>query len=355
MTEIKEDGQDWRAVLEREAEAGPAVSDKIRARQKGRGRDAETPQSIPIAGWNDIIWRVVRAVPENRLIANSGGVAFFALMSIFPAIATIVSIYGIVADAHTIVSHVNSLAGIFPRGVLELIKQQVLLVAAKSNDRLSAASMVAFFIALWSANSGMSALFDALNVIYGEKEKRSLVRFYASTLAMTLASVVFVVAALIGVVILPLAWRFAGFVMPAHDILGFLRWPILLLIVTTALSVIYRFGPSRRDAKWRWVTWGSIAAAGAWVGASMIFSWYVTAFDSYNRIYGSLGAAIGFMTWIWLSVLIILLGAELNAEMEHQTARDTTEGEPKPLGARGANMADHVGKSAPRGKSAPER
>ena len=345
MTDRIEDKQDWRAVLERESAAGPHVSDIVRAQQKGRGRGAETPEEIPFAGWKDILWRVARSVPENRLVANSGSVAFFALMSIFPAVATIVSLYGIFADAHTIITHLNLLAGIFPRGVLELIKQEVLRVAGKSNDTLSVAFLIGLAVALWSANSGMSALFDALNVIYGEKEKRSLFKLYAATLAVTLASVVFVVAALTGVVIFPLVWNSAGFATPAHSIAALLRWPVLLLVVTIALAIIYRLGPSRRDAKWCWVTWGSVAAAGSWVGASMLFSWYVTAFDSYNRIYGSLGAAVGFMTWIWLSILIILLGAELNAEMEHQTAKDTTEGIPKPLGSRGANMADHVGKS----------
>jgi membrane protein len=345
MSDFDKEGEDWRTVLERESAAGLHVSDVLRARQKGRGRRAETPEDIPLAGWNDIFWRVARSVPENRLVANAGSVAFFALMSIFPAVATIVSLYGIFADAHTIITHLNLLSGIFPRGVLELIKQEVLRVAEKSNNTLSVAFLVGLLVALWSANSGMSSLFDALNVIYGEKEKRSLLRLYTATLTVTLAFLVFVVAALMAVVILPLAWSFAGFTTSTHIFAEFARWPVLLLLVTTALAIIYRLGPSRRDAKWRWVTWGSVAAACAWVGASMLFSSYVTAFDSYDRIYGSLGAAVGFMTWIWLSVFIILLGAELNAEMEHQTAKDTTAGGPRPLGSRGANMADHVGKS----------
>jgi membrane protein len=345
MTQTREEGEDWRSELSRKAEVGTFASDIARARERGRGRSAEFPDQIPSAGWIDIGWRVLRSVPKNRLTTTAGGVAFFALMAIFPAIATIVSLYGLFADSHAIVNHVALLAGIVPAGVLDLLTQQILLVAGSSNNTLSVAFLIGFLLAFWSANSGVSALFDALNVVYGEKEKRSLLQFYGRTLAVTLGSVVFGVVALIGVVILPLAFKLVGLSAHTEKFLTILRWPLLLLVVTVGLSVVYRVGPSRNNAKWRWVTWGSVLAAVFWVASSMVFSWYVSAFDSYNRIYGSLGAAVGFMTWIWLSIVIVLLGAELNAEMEHQTARDTTEGYPKPLGARGANMADHVGES----------
>ena len=151
--------------------------------------------------------------------------------------------------------------------------------------------------------------------------------------------------AISAVVVLPLVLKLVGSATTSESLLSFLRWPILLSTLTVSLGFIYRYGPSRRDPKWRWVTWGSATAAVLWLAASMLFSWYVANFDSYNKTYGSLGAGVGFMVWIWLSVVIVLLGAELNAEMEHQTAKDSTEGAPKPLGARGANMADHVGAS----------
>jgi membrane protein len=201
-------------------------------------------------------------------------------------------------------------------------------------------------IALWSANSGVAALFDALNVVYGEKERRTLLRFYGTTFLFTLAAIAFVLAAVSGVIVLPILLKFFGSSTTAEQLLAILRWPILLCGMMIGLACIYRFGPSRTDAKWRWVTWGSAVASILWIAASMLFSWYVANFDSYNRTYGSLGAGIGFMTWIWLSAVIVLVGGELNAEMEHQTAQDTTEGEPKPLGVRGANMADHVGASS---------
>lgn len=342
---LRDQGEDRRAKLETR-ESGAASKDLERARQVGRGRSATQPGEIPARGWSDILWRVFYGISADRLVAMSGGVAFFALMAIFPAIATIVSVYGLVANAQTVMDHVGLLSGIFPSSVLDLFRQQVLLVAGKSNDTLGLAFLVGFFIALWSANSGMAALLDALNVVYGEREKRTLLRFYLTSLLLTVGSLIVVLAALCGVVILPLALKFLRLDTTSEQVLSIARWPALLVIIAAALSAIYRFGPSRREARWGWVTWGSAMASLLWIGASMGFSWYVSTFDSYNRIYGSLGAAVGFMTWIWISIIIVLLGAEVNAEMEHQTASDTTDGVPRPLGRRGSTMADHVGVSA---------
>jgi membrane protein len=180
---------------------------------------------------------------------------------------------------------------------------------------------------------------------YNEREKRSLVRFYATTFLFTLAGIVFLIVAIVGVVVVPVVLNFIGVQSPTEWLVKVLRWPILLVTVGVSLAFIYRYGPSRKDARWRWVTWGSVAAAFLWIAASMLFSWYVATFDGYSRTYGSLGAGVGFMVWLWISAVIVLLGGELNAEMEHQTARDTTEGRPKPLGLRGAMMADHVGEA----------
>ena len=342
---MNEHGEDWRSKLEEEAAPGVQPDDLNRAHEPGRGREANTPGEIPARGWKDILWRVLWGISEDRILSTSGGVAFFALLAVFPAIATIVSLYGLFADTSTIRGHLSLLAGILPGGVLELIGEQISLIATQGNDTLSVAFIIGFLVALWSANSGVAALFDALNVVYGEKEKRSLLRFYATTFLLTLGMIGFIILAISVVVVAPVALTFVGFVTPAERLLAILRWPLLLAVVGVWLAIIYRYGPSRRDPKWRWVTWGSVAAAVLWLAASMLFSWYVANFDSYNKTYGSLGAGVGFMVWIWLSVVIVLLGADLNAEMEHQTARDSTEGTPKPLGSRGANMADHVGAS----------
>jgi membrane protein len=345
MTPMSEQAEDWRSSVGEKADPGEPSNDLARAREAGRGRGASTPNEIPARGWKDILWRVLWSIPENRVLSTSGGVAFFALLAVFPAIATIVSLYGLVADTGTIRGHLSLLAGILPGGVLELIGEQITLIITQDSDTLSLAFVVGFLVALWSANSGVAALFDALNVVYGEKEKRSLLRFYSTTFLLTLGMVGVVILAITAVVVAPVALTFMGFVTSAEQLLAILRWPALLVVIFAWLAVAYRYGPSRRDAKWQWVVLGSAVAAILWLGASMLFSWYVANFDSYNKTYGSLGAGVGFMVWIWLSVVIVLLGAALNAEMEHQTAKDSTEGTPKPLGSRGAHMADHVGAS----------
>jgi membrane protein len=337
-------GYDWRGEVGAKSDAGRSV-DLARAGEPGRGRDANTPEQIPPRGWSDILWRVLYAISSNRVLSTSGGVAFFALLAAFPAIAAIVSLYGLFADASTIGRHLSLLSGFLPAGVLQLIADQVTLISRQGNETLGTAFVVSLLIAVGSANSGMAALFDALNVVYDEEEKRSLMRFYATTVLFTLAGIIFVIVAIAGIVVLPLVLRLVGLAATTEWLIAILRWPILLAIIMVSLACIYRYGPSRKDARWRWVTWGSVVGALLWIAASMLFSWYVATFDSYNKTYGSLGAAIGFMVWLWISAVIVLLGGELNAEMEHQTARDTTEGVAKPLGARGAMMADHVGEA----------
>jgi membrane protein len=315
--------------------------DLARAREPSRGRQANTPEQIPPRGWRDILWRVYWSISKDRIPSTAGGVAFFALLAVFPGIAASVSLYGLFADASTIGNHLSLLSGFLPDGVLQLIAET--LIFRQGNETLGTAFTIGLLVALVSANSGMAALFDALNVVYDEREKRSLLRLYATTFLFTLAGIVFVIFAITGVVVLPLILKFVGLATTTEWLLAILRWPILFGTIVVSLAGIYRYGPSRRDARWRWVTWGSIVGALLWMGTSMVFSWYVATFDTYNKIYGSLGAGVGFMVWLWISAVIVLLGGVLNAQMEHQTARDTTEGGSKPLGARGAMMADHVG------------
>jgi membrane protein len=337
------EGDDWRSHVGDACDQASLSTDLARAREPGRGREAISPKDIPARGWRDILWRVLWSIPEDRILSTAGGVAFFALLAVFPGVATVVSLYGLFADATVIGQHLSILAGLLPAGVIEMIGTHIASVARQDNTTLGGAFVVGLLVAFWSANSGVAALFDALNVVYDEKEKRSIVRFYTTTFLFTLGGIGFAMVAITAVVVLPVVLTFLRSTTTAEQLLAILRWPVLLVTVVLGLAVLYRYGPSRRDARWSWVTWGSGAAAVLWIGASMLFSWYVASFDSYNRTYGSLGAGVGFMMWIWLSVVIILLGGELNAEMEHQTARDTTDGVPKPLGRRGAMMADHVG------------
>jgi membrane protein len=337
-----ETAEDWRAEVG-EPDNPNLSPDLARAHELGRGREATTPEQIPPRGWKDIFWRVLWSISDNRILSTSGSVAFFALLAFFPGIAAIVSLYGLFADSSTIGDHLTLLSGILPFGILTLVADQITMVAKQGNDALGMAFIVGLLVALVTANSGIAALFDALNVVYNEREKRSLVRFYATTFLFTLAGIIFVILAIVGVIVLPLVMSFLGLAATTERLLAILRWPVLLMTVGVSLAFLYRFGPSRRDARWRWVTWGSVVAALLWLTASMLFSWYVATFDGYNRAYGSLGAAVGFMVWLWISAVIVLLGGQLNAEMEHQTSRDTTEGRAKPLGSRGAMMADHVG------------
>lgn len=336
--------QDWRSTAERTEET-PAGTARARAAEPGRGRDVSAPEDFPARGWRDILWRVLWSISEDRVLSTAGSVAFFALLAIFPGLATVVSFYGLVADASNIRGQLALLDGVVPDGVLALVGDELARVVSQRTDALGLAFLVGLAIALWSANSGVAALFDALNVVYKEREKRSLARFYGTTFLFTLGTVCFVLAAAGAVILLPVALNLFGLATLAERTLSAARWPLLLLVVMLGLTLVYRFGPSRRPAKWRWVTWGSVAAAALWIGVSMLYSWYVASFDSYNRTYGSLGAGVGFMTWIWLSVVVVLTGAELNAEMERQTAVDTTRGQPRPLGVRGAVVADTVGEA----------
>lgn len=345
MTQDQEEGHDWRSVSTRAQDDEALDQARQRAHEAGRGRDASGPTGIPRSGWHDILWRVFWAIPQDRVFATAGSVAFFALLAVFPGLVTIVSIYGLFSDPNVISQHVGLLNNILPAGALELLSDQLVRIAGRGTGSLSTTSLISLLIALWSANSGVSALFDALNVIYKEREKRTLLRFYATTFFVTISSVAFFLLTIMAVVLLPMILNHLGFIALTDRILQIVRWPALLCIVGLGLSLIYRYGPSRRRAKWRWVSWGGSLAALLWVCASGIFSWYVASFDGYNRIYGSLGAGIGFMTWMWLSIVIVLIGAEINSEMERQTARDSTEGQPKPLGRRKALVADSVGPS----------
>jgi membrane protein len=337
-------GDDWRAHVGDRSDPGLST-DLKRSRELGRGRDANTPEQIPPRGWGDILWRVLYSISADRILSTAGGVAFFAILAVFPAVAAIVSLYGLFADASIIGKHLLLLSGFLPGGVISLIADQITLISGQASEKLGTTFVVALLIALWSANSGMAALFDALNVVYDEREKRSLLHFYSTTFLFTLAGMAFVTLAITAVVVLPIVLKFVGLPAATERLLAVLRWPILLITIAISLAFIYRYGPSRRDARWRWVTWGSIVAAILWVAASMLFSSYVATFDTYNKTYGSLGAAVGFMVWLWISAVIVLLGGEVNAEMEHQTARDTTQGGSRPLGSRGAMMADHVGEA----------
>src|SRR5689334_1914594 len=318
----------------------PRLNNRART-DGGRGRSAEKPSDIPARGWKDILWRVYAGISDDRILANAAAVTFYALLALFPAIAALVSIYGFFADPASIEQHLDSMSGVLPGGAIDVIRDQLSRLAAEPRGTLGLSFLLGLIISLWSANGGIKALFDALNVVYEEKEKRSFFRLNAVTLGFTVAMIGFLIAALACIVALPVGLNYLpGFV---GFVLNIVRWPVMLVLVAVALACIYRYGPSRDEPKWRWISWGSALAALAWLGFSALFSFYAGNFGTFNKTYGSLGAVIGFMMWMWISAIVVLLGAELDAEMEHQTARDTTEGANRPLGGRGATMADTVG------------
>jgi membrane protein len=311
------------------------------AADDGRGRGAKKPSDIPARGWKDILLRVYRGISDDRILANAAAVTFYALLALFPAIAALVSIYGLFADPTSIQQHLNSISGVLPGGAVDVIRDQLNRLTAQPRGTLGISFLIGLVISLWSANGGIKAMFDALNVVYEEREERSFITLNAITLAFTVAMIAFVIVAMGCIVALPVALDYLpGFI---GLVLNIVRWPVMLVLVALALAFIYRYGPSRKEPKWRWLTWGSALAALAWLGLSAIFSFYAANFGTFNKTYGSLGGVIGFLTWMWLSVAVILIGGKLNAEMEHQTARDSTEGAPKPMGARRAKMADTVG------------
>ena len=333
------------AAFGQEPKRKPSRIDFERAQQTRRGRDATSPFVIPWPGWKDILWRTYQQIDEDRLLAIAGGVVFFALLAIFPAIGAFVSLYGLFADVGTINSHIDLLAGFLPAATLDIIREQVTRIAANANSTLGFAFVSGLAVALWSANAGMKAIIDALNVIYGEREKRGFVTLTLVAFAFTIGIIVFMLAAIALVIALPIVLNAIWLGHYSEMMLRALRWPALLTVIMIGLALLYRYGPSRREPRWQWLSVGAVLAAVMWLTSSLLLSWYLENFADYNATYGSLGAGIGMMMWLWVSAIAILFGAELNAEIEHQTAEDSTVGYDKPLGNRGAAMADTVGQS----------
>jgi membrane protein len=314
-----------------------------RPSEQGRGREATTPSAIPWRGWKDILWRVWSEIGEDRIMLVAAGVTFYLLLALFPALAAFVSLYGFVADPKTIADQVAYLGGVLPSGGLDMIRGQLQALANASGKALSFGFVVGFLVALWSANSGIKAIFEAMNVAYEEEEKRSFIWLNLLSLAFTLGAMVVGILMVVMVGVVPAVLAFLHLGGLTEVLVRVLRWPLLLIAVAVVISIIYRYGPSRERAQWRWINWGAAVAAVVWLVASVLFSWYLQNFANYNATYGSLGAVIGFMMWTWISVLILLAGAELNSEIEHQTARDSTTGKPVERGERGAVMADTIG------------
>jgi membrane protein len=314
--------------LEPQTRASRSADPDVAAHERGRGRHAETPHQIPARGWKDIVTRTAKEFRDDNVALVAAGMTFYALLAFFPGLTAFVALYGVFADVADARHQLDALAGVLPPDTVKFIGDEMIRVAGAHTTGLTWTFAVGLPVAVWSANGAAKACFLGLNIAYEETEKRGFMRLTATTLAFTLGGLAFIV--------LTLAVNLA-------PELGWLRWPVLVAAVAGGVALLYRYGPSRDPAKWRWVSWGAGLTTTVWILGSIGFSFYLSRFAHYDRAYGPLGAVVGFMMWTYVSSLILLAGAELNAELEHQTARDTTAGPALPLGARGAQMADTVG------------
>ena len=327
---------------DRPLDAPPADPQALAAAEPDRGRDADFPWRIPPRGWKDIVWRTWNEMNRARLPALAGGVTFYLLLATFPAIAALVSLIGLFVDVDTVERQFLHLSEMFPSEAIDFIGDEMISLAAQEHGTLGLAFVVSAGVSLWSARAGMQALFDGVNLAYNEVEKRPWIVRSLLTYAATIVAVAFILAAGAAALAVPDVLHILG----VHRIATWwepLRWLGTLAFAVAAFTLVYRFGPSRRPARWRWLIAGGVFSAVVWLAGSYIFSWYLSSFARLGATYGSLGAMIGFMLWMWFSVMVVLVGAELNSEIEHQTACDTTVGGPSPMGSRGAVMADRIG------------
>ena len=332
------------------ARAGrPRSSREAERRERGeggeRGRAAERPWNIPRSGWRDVFVRVKGELARDNTSLTAAGVAFYALLAIVPALAALVAIYGLVADPAQVEQQIDAMAGVVPSAVQDVLGSQLRRLSQQSAGSLSLAMAAGLVVSLVSAMKGVKALITSMNIAYDEEEQRGFLRLNAVALGLTVAGIVIGVLVLALVAVLPAVLGVVGLQGWTETLISLVRWPVLLGVALLALMALYRYGPSRDRPRWSWVTPGALAGTVIWVLGSALFSIYVSNFGSYNETYGSLGVVVILLLWLWVSAYCVLLGAELNAELEHQTRRDTTAGAPEPLGARGAHVADHVGKS----------
>lgn len=287
------------------------------------GKSGERPISalqIPLAGWKAILLRVFTKFNDDRLLSIAAGVVFYALLAVFPAITALVSFYGLFTDPQTITSHLALIKDVLPTGTYDILQGQADRAAARGTMQLGLTSVLALLFAIWSANTGTKAIMDALNVVYGDREQRGYIKFNIVSLILTLGAMTATLLALGAVVVLPLL--LAAFGIGFIGQYELLRWPMLLIVVLAGLAILYRYGPSRPQPHWSWLSIGAFAAALAWLGSSALLSWYLSNFAHYDVIYGSLGALIGMMIWMWVSSIIILLGAELDSQIAQELRQE---------------------------------
>lgn len=313
-----------------------------------RGRLASRPSDIPKAGWRDILSRLRASLSEDRVLLVAAGVTFYLILALFPALAAFVAVYGLFLDPATVTRHIAALEGVAPPALTDLISVQLQTLAAQQTGDLGFGAVIGLLVAFWSANGGVKAIIEGLNVAYDERETRSFLRLNLVALAFTLGAMMLILLMVAALAIVPALLAFLPLGSLGEIAISLSRWPLLLLAVGLALSMLYRWGPAREAPDWRWVTWGSAFGTLGWIATSVGFSLYLENFADFAASYGAFAAPIAVLLWLWISMIVILIGAEINGEIEHQTLRDSTTGTDRPIGARGAEMADTLGKRADR-------
>ena len=308
------------------------------------GREADRPRDIPKRGWWEIAKRVKEQIKRDRLSIIAAGVAFYGLLAVFPGLVALVALYGLFTDPAQVESHAQSLSAILPPQAAEVLMTQLHDIASTDQTALGIGAIGGLLLALWSASSAVRTLMEALNVAYKEEEQRGMIAFYGTALLLTFGAVLAIIVAMGLVVVMPALLKLIGLNWLVETLVSLVRWPVLALLAIVGFAVVYRYAPSRAKPRWRWVSWGAAVAVALWLIGSALFSLYVTRFGNYNETYGAAGAIVILLMWFLLSSYAILIGAEINAEMERQTKKDTTSGADRPIGARGAYAADTVGK-----------
>lgn len=308
-----------------------------------RGREARSPAQVPWRGWYDIVWRIKNAVTRDRVLIVAGGVAFYAILSLFPMLTAFVALYGLFSDPEDTLRLLDWMDGALPDAMRDVLEDQLTQIVEAPSNTLTATSIIAIAVAFWSANGGVKGLIEAMNVAYGEREERSFLKLNMLAMSMTLSAMLLVMLLLALSAVLPAvvaAFPGAGI---RDTVLIWGRWPFLALILMLGLAVLYRFGPDRRAPRWQWITPGALVSGLGLLLMTHAFGIYTARFADLGATYGSLATFVAIMLWLWLASVVVIIGAEINAETEHQTAQDSTIGADRPLGERNAVMADHIG------------
>lgn len=297
---------------------------------------------MPWPGWKAVLRRTWFQMISDRASLAAAGCAFYATLALFPAISMLIALYGLAFDPRTVEPHLEILRGLLAPPAVALISERVHMLVTKPSSSLGISLVISTGVTVWSTTTGTKSLIAAINLAYEEQERRTVLHYQITAFALTILAILGAVLGLAALVGLPAVLELLGVATNQQLLIQAVSIALTLVFVVLALSIIYRYGPCRNTAKWRWVTPGSILATLLWVAASVLFSLYVSDFAAYTVTYGSLGTFVGIMMWFFVSAYVVLLGAELNAELELQTARDSTEGPPKPMGSRGAYVADRI-------------